>query len=207
MFLIIALEYTKDESAMIYHMFNVVIYLAPILGAVVSDSWLGRYRTILYLSSGYGAGVICMNLSSYTVTNMPAREIFFVGLALFAIGAGALKPNWVAFGGDQFRLPQQERQLARYYSFYYMTMTFGSFLSAAVTPILRFDVKCFGTDSCFPLAFGVPMMAMVCALIAFLVGRIWFVKFPASGNVLFKVCKCIWVSGILSNIFEYVFIN
>lgn len=193
MFLIVALEYSKDESAMIYHTYNMFVYVAPLFGAIVSDNWLGRHRTLLYLSSAYGAGVILMNLSSYTALNLPSRELFFIGLALFAGGAGVLKPIWVAFGGDQFVLPQQERQLSRYFAIYYVAMRLGAFLAAALTPILRYDVKCFGNDSCFPLAFGVPMLSMVCALIAFLVGSLWFTKRPATGNVLYKVCKCVWV--------------
>lgn len=197
MFLIIALNYSKDESTTIFHMFNVLTYIAPIFGAIVSDSWLGRYRTILYLSTGYGAGVICMNLATFTGLNLPSREIFLVGLALTAIFSGVMTPNWVAFGGDQFVLPQQERQLGRFYTFYYMTITAGAFVAAALTPVLRADVKCFGNDSCFPLAYGVPTISMVCALVAFLVGSVWFVKLPASGNVLFKVCHCIWVCKLV----------
>jgi solute carrier family 15 oligopeptide transporter 1 len=34
-----------------------------------------------------------------------------IGLALIALGTGGIKPCVAAFGGDQFKLPEQERQL------------------------------------------------------------------------------------------------
>ena len=34
-----------------------------------------------------------------------------IGLALIALGTGGIKPCVAAFGGDQFKLPNQERQL------------------------------------------------------------------------------------------------
>jgi hypothetical protein len=33
-----------------------------------------------------------------------------------------------------------------------------------ITPVFRRDVHCFGVDSCYPLAFGVPALIMVLAV-------------------------------------------
>ncbi len=38
-------------------------------------------------------------------------EFSLIGLALIALGTGGIKPCVAAFGGDQFKLPDQERQL------------------------------------------------------------------------------------------------
>jgi dipeptide/tripeptide permease len=38
-------------------------------------------------------------------------EFSLIGLALIALGTGGIKPCVAAFGGDQFKLPEQERQL------------------------------------------------------------------------------------------------
>ena len=61
----------------------------------------------------------------------------FFGLALIAIGTGGIKPCVSAFGGDQFRLPEQERQLQTFFSVFYFSINAGSFISTIVTPILR----------------------------------------------------------------------
>lgn len=81
-----------------------------------------------------------------------------------AIGAGGIKPCVSAFGGDQFMLPQQELQLATFFSLFYFSINAGSLISTFLTPVLRNDVHCFGNDSCFPLAFAVPGVLMIISI-------------------------------------------
>lgn len=69
-----------------------------------------------------------------------------------------------AFGGDQFKLPDQAKQLAQFFSIFYFSINAGSLISTYITPILRHDVHCFGGDTCFPLAFGVPAILMILSL-------------------------------------------
>lgn len=95
------------------------------------------------------------------------REISILGLLLIAIGTGGIKPCVSAFGGDQFKLPQQQDQLAKFFSIFYFSINAGSLISTLLTPVLRENVKCFGVDSCFPLAFGVPGILMIVSLSKF----------------------------------------
>ena len=92
------------------------------------------------------------------------RELSIVGLLLIAVGTGGIKPCVSAFGGDQFKLPQQERQLQQFFSLFYFSINSGSLISTFVTPILREDVKCLDQTTCYPLAFGVPAVLMIIAL-------------------------------------------
>lgn len=193
MYLTISLAYSSDDATLIYHVFNVVIFLMSIVGAIISDSWLGKYRTILYMSSAYASGLIVLNVSSLPMLVLPGRELTLVALLLIAVGSGTLKPCMTAFGGDQFQLPQQERQLALYYTLYYMMLKLAQLFGYGLAPVLRNDVQCFGNENCFPLAFGVPSLFVVAALAVLLLGNIWFVKRPKNGNVLIEFGKCIWV--------------
>lgn len=70
----------------------------------------------------------------------------------------------MSFGGDQFVLPQQLVQLGEFYSFFYVAITGANLITAAVTPVLREYVHCFGEEHCFPLAFGTPSVVMLIAL-------------------------------------------
>lgn len=83
---------------------------------------------------------------------------------MIAIGSGGIKPCVSAFGGDQFKLPEQEKQLIQYFSIFYFTINAGSVLSSFITPILKSDVKCFGSDDCYFLGFGVPVVLMLIAM-------------------------------------------
>jgi len=86
-----------------------------------------------------------------------------VGLVIIAFGTGGIKPCVSAFGGDQFVLPQQERQLEAFFSVFYFSINAGSLISTFVTPILR-SGSCFGEDSCYSAAFGLPAVLMTVAV-------------------------------------------
>ena len=111
----------------------------------------------------------------------------FIGLALIALGTGGIKPCVSAFGGDQFKLPEQERQLQTFFSVFYFSINAGSFISTIVTPILREDVECFGDTTCYSLAFGVPAGLMAVALVIIVMGKPLYKMNPPQGNILFKV--------------------
>lgn len=83
-----------------------------------------------------------------------------------------------------------------------------------ITPIFRSDISCFGQSSCYPLAFGVPALLMIVALILFLVGTPFYVRSPpAKGNVVVQFVSCVIVSLMnlnickLTNLFKFDFLH
>jgi len=86
------------------------------------------------------------------------------GLIWISIGTGGIKPCVSSFGGDQFNLPAQEVYLQKFFSIFYFSINAGPLISSALTPEFRKDVQCFGQDTCFPLAFGVPAILMILAI-------------------------------------------
>lgn len=123
-----------------------------------------------------------------------SRELTIIGLILIALGSGGIKPCVSAFGGEQFKMPQQAAQLAVFFSLFYFAVNAGSLISTTVTPILREDIKCFGMNDCFPLAFGVPAILMIVSIMIFIFGKFLYKIVPPAGNMFVKVCKCIGVS-------------
>jgi dipeptide/tripeptide permease len=120
------------------------------------------------------------------------RTFTIVGLLLVALGSGGIKPCVSAFGGEQFKLPQQAAQLAVFFSLFYFSVNAGSLISTSITPILR-DVACFGMVGCFPLAFGVPAVLMIVSIVIFVGGKFLYKIVPPQGNMLVKVFQCIAV--------------
>jgi len=52
LFMVRALHYSADAATEIYHAFIVGCYLSPILGAMLSDGWLGKFRlSLLFIDS------------------------------------------------------------------------------------------------------------------------------------------------------------
>ncbi|OXA37972.1 hypothetical protein Fcan01_27261 [Folsomia candida] len=89
------------------------------------------------------------------------RTITILGLLCVALAAGAIKPCITAFGGDQFKLPDQEKELNSFFPFLYIWINLSLLVAGLVTPILRRDVSCFGKESCYSLAFAVPFTFIV----------------------------------------------
>lgn len=110
---------------------------------------------------------------------------------MIAIGTGGIKPCVSAFGGDQFKLPEQMKQLAMFFSLFYFAINAGSLISTSITPILREDVHCFGQTDCFSLAFGVPAVLMVVSVLIFVCGKPLYAMKPPSGNMLLGVGKVV----------------
>ncbi|XP_028248926.1 solute carrier family 15 member 1b [Parambassis ranga] len=196
------LRWDDDFATTIYHTFVALCYLTPILGAIVADSWLGKFKTIVYLSIVYAVGQIVMAVSAIhditdankdgTPDNMAFHvALSMVGLMLIALGTGGIKPCVAAFGGDQFE-DHQEKQRSTFFSIFYLSINAGSLLSTVITPILRAQECGIHTkQKCYPLAFGVPAALMVVALIVFIVGSGMYNKTAPQGNIMVKVCRCI----------------
>ncbi|XP_018793021.1 PREDICTED: peptide transporter family 1 isoform X1 [Bactrocera latifrons] len=191
LYLTTKLHYDKDTATVLFHIFTMLVYLFPLVGAIIADSWLGKFRTILYLSMVYALGGVIVSLGAIPLLQLPVKEITILGLTLIALGTGGIKPCVSAFGGDQFRMPEQAKQLATFFSLFYFAINAGSTISTTITPILREDVHCFGDKNCFSLAFSVPAMLMLLSVVIFVAGRKLYVVKPPAGNMIFGVSKCI----------------
>uniref|UniRef100_A0A671RVU4 Solute carrier family 15 member 1a n=1 Tax=Sinocyclocheilus anshuiensis TaxID=1608454 RepID=A0A671RVU4_9TELE len=172
-----------DLATSIYHAFVVLCYLAPILGAIIADSWLGKFNTIHDLTDANRDGTPD-NFTFHIALSM-------LGLILIALGTGGIKPCVAAFGGDQFQ-EHQSRQLNTFFSVFYLCINAGSLLSTLITPVLRAQECGIHTQQqCYPLTFGVPAPLMVVSLVVFIAGSGMYVKTDPEGNIMWSVCKCI----------------
>lgn len=158
------LEYSENDATTLYHIFTMSVNFMCLVGAIISDIWLGRFKTIFYLSIIYSIGSTVVSASSIPMLDLPSKPSLAVGLLFIAVGSGGIKTCVTAFGGDQFKLPEQKAEIATYFSLFYFTINLGSLLSDTITPVLRAYVHCFGHDDCFPLAFGVPAILMFIAI-------------------------------------------
>ncbi|NXS32340.1 S15A1 protein, partial [Pomatostomus ruficeps] len=196
------LDWEDNFSTAIYHTFVALCYLTPILGAILADSWLGKFKTIVYLSIVYTIGQAVLSVGSINDLTDHNRDgspdnislhiaLSMIGLILIALGTGGIKPCVSAFGGDQFE-DDQEEQRSTFFSLFYLSINSGSLLSTIVTPNLRAKECGIHTKQrCYPLAFGVPAVLMAVALVVFLIGNKMYKKVKPQGNVILQVSKCV----------------
>ncbi len=164
---------TPEQSKTWFHLFVSAVYFMPLLGALISDIWLGKYRTILHFSVLYCFGTLALAVNE-------TRLGLGAGLILIAVGSGVIKPCVSANVGDQFG-NTNKHLLEKVYNWFYFSVNLGAFLSNLLVPEL---LDRYGSG----VAFGVPCAFMVLATIAFWLGRKKFVHIPRAGMGFVKEC-------------------
>ncbi len=157
---------TGDEAKAYYSWFSAGVYFFPVLGALLADGLLGKYRTIFWVSLIYCLGHLVLSLDATRIGLM-------AGLTLIALGAGGIKPCVSAVVGDQFG-PRNQHLMERVYSWFYFSINFGSLFSTILIPEL---LAHYGPH----VAFAVPGILMGLATFVFWLGRHKFVHAPPSG--------------------------
>lgn len=161
---------SKDEATNIIHLFGFVNYFMPVVGAWVSDRFLGRYKTILWISLAYCVGHGVLAFSDAIHTTDGKLMCLYAGLGLIAFGSGGIKPCVSAFMGDQFK-SDQGHLLQKAYAAFYFSINFGSFFAFLIIPLIR---KQWG----YSWAFGVPGIFMAIATLVFWLGTRHYVMVP-----------------------------
>jgi solute carrier family 15 oligopeptide transporter 1 len=167
----IAVGLSPDNAKAYAHLFKAFTYLFPLVGAGVSDSYLGKYHTIVYFSLIYLIGNVLTAVLS--INGLISEKVPFVAafipLMLVSIGSGGIKPCVSSHGGDQF-LSQQRDLMEKFFQLFYLSINVGSLISAYLTPALKNGVKCFKADNCYFVAFGIPAIFFAIALAVFIAG-------------------------------------
>ena len=190
-YMIDKLKYTKEEAFSLLHTFVTLAYFMPLFGSIISDQFVGKFNTIVSLSIVYVVGHIIKTVGSVTsYDTIPHEELCILGLVIIAIGTGGIKPCVAAFAGDQFVLPEQDRQVQSFFSIFYMSINLGSLVSMIVGPAL-YKMPCLGEDDCYPLAFGVPAVLMIIATVIIVMGKPFYTIRPSDGIVTKSICV-IW---------------
>lgn len=67
------LGYDDDNATIVYHTFTTLVYFMCTFGAILSDSWLGKFKTILYLSIVYAIGSTVVSLGAIPPLGLPGE--------------------------------------------------------------------------------------------------------------------------------------
>lgn len=183
---------TAEQSKTWFHLFVSAVYFTPLLGALISDVWLSKYKTIFHFSIFYCFGFLALAIN-HTQVGLAA------GLILIAIGSGVIKPCVSANVGDQFG-QTNKHLINKVYHWFYFSVNLGAFISNLLIPEL---LDRYGAT----VAFGVPCAFMILATIAFWLGRQKFVHIPRGGTEFVKECFS-WegIKAIIKLCIIYVFV-
>ncbi|KAJ7959565.1 protein NRT1/ PTR FAMILY 5.2-like [Quillaja saponaria] len=154
------------------------VWMTPILGAYIADSYLGRFWTFTVSSLIYVVGMTLLTLAVSLKSMKPTcidgicnkastSQITFFYLALYAIaiGAGGTKPNISTFGADQFDDfdPSEKKLKASFFNWW----MFSSFLGALIATLGLVYIQ---ENLGWGLGYGIPTVGLLLSLFIFYLG-------------------------------------
>ena len=181
-----------------YHTFVSVLYVLPLVGAVLADAIFGKFWIVFWLSIVYCGGHLVLALIGSSVAHaIEPRYLLAIGLLLIALGAGGIKPCVSTNVGDQFG-ETNKHLLTRVFNWFYFSINAGSAFSTLLIPWLLEPYQASpemaaklspGMVSFLEsprlhspdIAFGLPGVFMAVATIIFWLGRKKFVHIPPVG--------------------------
>lgn len=171
------------------------VYIFSLLGAFLSDSYWGRYKTCAIFQSIFVVGLVSLSVSSYIFLVKPngcgdeqvecgphsklAISLFYVSIYLIALGNGGYQPNIATFGADQFDEdhPKEGNSKVAFFSYFYLALNLGSLFSNTI-------LGYFQDKGMWGLGFWASAASAVVALALFLVGTPKYRHFTPQGNPL-----------------------
>lgn len=174
--------YTKTQATEAVSWFVSLAYFFPLVGAVLSDAFWGKYKTILFISVFYciGHGLMAMMdmPSAFLQATLSPEGFMLAGLMVIAVGAGGIKPCVSAHVGDQFG-ESNKHLLEPMFGWFYVAINVGAFAAYAALPSV---LTHYGVGP----AFAIPGIAMALATLAFWMGRYRFIHIQPMGVGYFK---------------------
>jgi len=183
LYLVQAYAYSRDEASKVMHLYVAACYFSCLIGGVIADRFFGKYWTIVLFAVPYIIGQFIVGLSVEYLT--------YGALILLALGSGIIKPNISTLMGmtyDQQR-PSQTLLRTKAFSYFYMAINIGSFLSTLICPWLRDTFGKKITDPNDPektiisdpttgylVAFMFPAILMCVAFAFFALGKKYYAK-------------------------------
>ncbi|CAI9114926.1 OLC1v1015751C1 [Oldenlandia corymbosa var. corymbosa] len=177
--------------------------LLPVLGALIADSFLGRYRTIILASVLYifGLGFLtvsailppklsnCRDTSNAMICSPPQIQviIFFVSLYLVAIAQGMHRPCVQAFGAEQFDAedPGEAKAKSSFFNWWSFIVNIAITATFMVLSYIEENLS-------WGLGFGIPCLVIGFALILFFLGTATY-RFHATSHKGSPLQRLGWV--------------
>ncbi|NLU70802.1 oligopeptide:H+ symporter [Streptomyces sp. HNM0574] len=138
----------------IYSIYLAMVYLLALPGGWFGDRLWGPRKTV-----AVAAGVI---MAGHLFLALPGEPMFFVGLALVAVGSGLLKANISTMVGDLYNGPDDPRRDGGF-TVFYMGINLGAFVAP-------FVIGTIGETVNWHLGFSLAAVGMGIGLVQFLIG-------------------------------------
>ncbi|CDP06231.1 unnamed protein product [Coffea canephora] len=173
----------------------------PLIGALIADSFAGRFWTIIVASIIYELGMVCITTSAVLPqlhpppcpTQQNCKEasntqlwVLYIALLLTSLGTGGIRPCVVTFAADQFDMSKfaAASRSWNFFNWYYFCMGMATLLALTVVVYIQDNVG-------WGWGLGIPTIAMALSIVAFVVGAPLYKKVQPGGSPLIRLAQVI----------------
>lgn len=202
LFLTRVLQQENAEAANNVSKWTGTVYIFSLVGAFLSDSYWGRYKTCAIFQVIFVIGLIALSLASSLFLLNPRGcgdrmtkcgshssweiGLFYLSIYMVALGNGGYQPNIATFGADQFdeEDPKEGHSKVSFFSYFYLALNIGELFSNTI-------LGYFEDEGMWALGFWASGASAFAGLILFLWGTPSYRHFKPTGNPLARFCQVI----------------
>nr|GMC79296.1 protein NRT1/ PTR FAMILY 3.1-like [Ipomoea batatas]GMC86036.1 protein NRT1/ PTR FAMILY 3.1-like [Ipomoea batatas] len=174
----------------------------PLVGALIADSFAGRFWTIIVGSIIYGMVSIttsaimpqlrpppCPTKKNCTEASNLQLWVLYICLLLTSIGSGGIRPCVITFAADQIDMTKSkvEGRKWNFYNWYYFCMGLATLTSLTVIVYIQDNVS-------WAWGLGIPTIAMGLSVVAFVLGSPLYKKVKPGGSPLVRLAQVVVAS-------------
>ncbi|XP_031247415.1 protein NRT1/ PTR FAMILY 2.13-like [Pistacia vera] len=202
-YLVKQLSLEQVVAVNIMNIWSGITNFAPLLGAFVSDAYVGRFKTIAFSSFASLLGMMTVTLTAWLPQLHPPKcnagqqslgqcksasktqlGVLLMGLCFLSIGTGGIRPCSIPFGVDQFDPTTEEgvKGITSFFNWYYTTFTVVILFTLTVVVYIQTSVS-------WVLGFGIPTILMVCSIVLFFIGTKLYVYVEPEGSIFSGIAQ------------------
>ncbi|KAI3449811.1 hypothetical protein Pfo_006476 [Paulownia fortunei] len=179
------------------------VWMTPLLGAYIADTYLGRYWTFIIASAIYLVGMCLLTLAVSLPGLRPPScghgvkeddchkrastlqiAVFYGALYIIALGTGGTKPNISTMGADQFDdfEPKERFQKLSFFNWWMFSIFLGTLFSNTFLVYIQDTVG-------WTIGYGLPTLGLAVSILIFIVGTPYYRHKPPSGSPLARMAR------------------
>ncbi|XP_051122490.1 protein NRT1/ PTR FAMILY 2.13 [Andrographis paniculata] len=193
-------------SSNVMSVWNGFTSFSPLLGAFISDSYLGRFKTLAFATISAFMGMMmltvimwipklhpppCSQISGHKCAGPTGAQfgLLAVALGFLTVGSAGIRPCSIPFGVDQFDAKTEEgrRGITSFFNWYYMTFTVVLIIALTLVVYIQSSVS-------WVLGFALPTGLMLFSIVLFFVGMRLYVYVQPEGSVFSGIVQVIVAS-------------
>ncbi|XP_055806729.1 protein NRT1/ PTR FAMILY 1.2-like [Solanum dulcamara] len=190
-------------GTIIFGVWNALSNGLAIVGAIISDSYLGRFRAVAFGSISTLIGMIILWLTAMIpqLKSLPCSQfqhvcngttavqlaVLFSSFGFMSVGTGFVRPCSIIFGADQLvskENPENQRLVDSYLNWYYASTGISTIVAVTIIVYIQDHYG-------WKVGYGIPVILMFLSVSMFLIGSPLYIKVKAKESLLIGLLQAV----------------